>query len=482
MRRLGALGAAVALVSLVIAGCGKNAGTVVGGTNNARVTLTIHDAPPLGITVLSLQFQVKSAILQPGNVSITLPETVELQQLQADTIVLGSTQIPAKTYTSLAVDIENPSMTYINNTGGPITPFQGPTCAVNAVCQFSPVVAQGNTVTFSAAPVFPLNLTANSEVGLELDASIANMVQSDFSLNFFNTNALTLTELPSVIGAAELRKLHHVLGTSSGIGVNSFTLTTPTGMQLSIVADGNTKFDFGAVCPADAFGCVKAGQVLDLDLSLEGNGTLLAKEVDLEADVNMAEISGLIVLLDTNSPPANFQMLVRQASPSASTPLGSVNTVTIGAGTAFTVHNHSFVLPAGLTFTSAANLMVGQEVLADVVISGPPNPPITSTAIALRRSQVTALVSTPPTPGGTTFVLSPLPSLFQTALPTNILSLHVDTTAQTNFENLSPNSIAGVTLGENVSVGGWLFNTGGGVPNTATIAVDAVRGQPIPGP
>jgi hypothetical protein len=480
MRRLGALGATVAFLSLVIAGCGKNSGTVVGGGNKAQVSLTIHDNAPVGITVLSLQFQVKSALLQPGNVSISLPETVELTQLQTDTAFISSVQVPAATYTSLVLDLENPLMTFINNTGGPITPFMGSTCATGAVCTFVPAITQGNTVTFSSAPIFPLALTVAEEVGLELDVDLADLVRSDFSLNFFNTGAMSLTELASVQGAAELRKLHHALGTAGTVGVNTFAFTTVTGIPFSVIVDGNTKFLFGAACPANAFGCVKAGQVLELDLSLEGNGTLLAKEVDFETDVNVEEISGLVVALGAGSPPTSFQMLVRQASPAAATAAGTFDTITIGAGTTFSVDNHSFVLPAGLTFTTAANLLVGQEVLADVTITQVPAAAITTSTIALRRSQVTALVSTAPTPGGTTFVLNPLPSLFQTAAPTNILFLDVDTTAQTTFEFFTPDTISGVTLGGNVSVGGFLFPTGGA--NTATIAADAVRSQPIPGP
>jgi hypothetical protein len=478
MRRLGALGATVAFLSLVIAGCGKNSGAVVGGGNKAQVSLTIHDNAPVGITVLSLQFQVKSALLQPGNVSISLPETVELTQLQTDTAFISSVQVPVNTYTSLVLDIENPSMTFINNTGGPITPFMGSTCATGAVCTFAPAITQGNTVTFNSAPIFPLALTVAEEVGLELDVDLANLVQGNFTLDY--STGFALSQLASVQGAAELRKLHHVLGTAGTVGVNTLAFTSVTGIPFNVTVDGNTKFLFGAACPANAFGCVKAGQVLELDLSLEGNGTLLAKEVDFEADVNVEEISGLVVALGAGSPPTSFQMLVRQASPAAATAAGTFDTITIGAGTTFSVDNHSFVLPAGLTFTTAANLLVGQEVLADVTITQVPAAAITTSTIALRRSQVTALVSTAPTPGGTTFVLNPLPSLFQTAAPTNILFLDVDTTAQTTFEFFTPNTISGVLLGGNVSVGGFLFNTGGA--NTATIAADEVRSQPIPGP
>jgi hypothetical protein len=478
MRRLGALGAAVAFLSLAITGCGKNAGNVVTGGNKAQVSFTIHDNAPVGITVLSLQFQIKSALLQPGNVSISLPETVELTQLQSDTAFISSIQVPVNTYTSLVLDIENPSMTFINNTGGPITPFQGPTCATGAVCTFTPAVTQGNTVTFTSAPIFPLALTVAEEVGLELDVDLANLVQGNFTLDY--STGFALSQLASVQGAAELRKLHHTLGTAGTVGVNSFLFTSATGIPFNVTVDGNTKFLFGAACPANAFGCVKAGQVLELDLSLEGNGTILAKEVDFEADGNVEEISGLVVALGAGSPPTSFQMLVRQASPAAAVLAGTFDTVTIGAGTTFSVDNHSFVLPAGLTFTTAANLLVGQEVLADVTITQVPAAAITTSTIALRRSQITALVSTAPTPGGTTFVLNPLPSLFQTAAPTNILFLDVDTTAQTTFEFFSPDTISGVTQGGNVSVGGFLFPTGGA--NTATIAADAVRSQPIPGP
>jgi len=486
MRRLGTIWTIAILASILcMPGCGKSHGPLVGGNNNAQISLTIHDSPPAGITVLSLQVTIKTAMLQPGNVSISLPETAELTQLQSDTTILSSLQIPSGTYTSLVLDIENPSMTFINNTGGPITPFQGQTCAINAVCQFTPAVTNGNTVAFNTAPVFPLVLAPNEETGLELDFDLADLVQSDFSLNYFNTGALGLTQLASVQGAAELRRVRHVLGTVNSIQANFLSLTTPTAVKLGVTTDGNTKFSFPATCLAGNFSCVKAGQVVEADISLEGNGTLLAKEVDFEADVNVEEISGLVVVLGATTPPTNFQMLVRQASPAALTAspavVGSVVTVTIGTPTIFTVDNHSFTIPAGLTFTSAASLLVGQELLSDVAFTQVPSPAITSSSIALRRSQVTALVFTAPTVGGTSFVLSPLPSLFQTALPTNITSLKVETTAQTNFENLTPDTIAGVTLGENVSVGGFLFNTQP-APGTFTIAVDAVRGQPIPGP
>jgi hypothetical protein len=478
MRRLGTLWAFVALATIcILPGCGKSAGPIIGGTKTAQFSLTIHDSAPSNITVLSLQVQVKSALLQPGAVSVSLPETVDLALLQSDTAILSSLQIPAATYTSLVVDFENPVMTFINNTGGPVTPNNNPTCAAGAVCTITPLSSGGSPFIFGSAPVFPFVVTQNTEVGLELDLDIADLVQSDYSLDF--SNALNIAPLTPVQGAAEIRHVKHVLGTVSALATNAFTLITPTNIKLGITTDGSTIFKFPATCLADNFSCVKVNQVLELDVSLEGNGTILAKEADLEADVNVVEISGLIVSLDTNSPPQSFQMLVRQASPAVSPtlmPVGLVETVSIGSPTTFSVDNHSFVLPAGLSFTSAASLLVGQEVLADVNVILAPSLVIRTSSLALRRSQVTALVSTAPIVGGSSFVLSPLPSIFQTALPTNILQMKVETTNQTTFENLTPDTIAGVLFGNNVSVGGFLFNASG----TATIATDTVRGQPIP--
>jgi hypothetical protein len=478
MRRLGTLWAFVALATIcILPGCGKSAGPIIGGTKTAQFSLTIHDSAPSNITVLSLQVQVKSALLQPGAVSVSLPETVDLALLQSDTAILSSLQIPAATYTSLVVDFENPVMTFINNTGGPVTPNNNPTCAAGAVCTITPISSGGSPFIFGSAPVFPFVVAQNTEVGLELDLDIADLVQSDYSLDF--SNALNIAPLTPVQGAAEIRHVKHVLGTVSALATNAFTLITPTNTKLGITTDGSTIFKFPATCLADNFSCVKVNQVLELDVSLEGNGTILAKEADLEADVNVVEISGLIVSLDTNSPPQSFQMLVRQASPAVSPtlmPVGLVETVSIGSPTTFSVDNHSFVLPAGLSFTSAASLLVGQEVLADVNVILAPSLVIRTSALALRRSQVTAVVLTAPPVGGTSFVLSPLPSIFQTALPTNILQMKVETTTQTTFEDLTPDAITGVSAGHNISVGGFLFNASG----TATIATDSVRGQPIP--
>ncbi|HYM13466.1 MAG TPA: hypothetical protein VEU62_22190, partial [Bryobacterales bacterium] len=164
--------------------------------------------------------------------------------------------------------------------------------------------------------------------------------------------------------------------------------------------------------------------------------------------------------------------------------IGEDTDVAIKAGATFAVDNHLFVLPAGLTFTSASNLLVGQEVLAHItgnVTAGPPAL-FTTDRILLRRSQITGIVGAPPPANGIgAFTIQSLPSYLQFALPKNILSISCDLTTQTQFDQLSPNSSAGIITGNNVSVAGFLFPQPNAVPFVPTLATQKVRGQPLPG-
>jgi hypothetical protein len=166
------------------------------------------------------------------------------------------------------------------------------------------------------------------------------------------------------------------------------------------------------------------------------------------------------------------------------------------------VDSDSFTIPGGLTFASASDLIVGQEV--QVVVTGTvttatgagasttgplgPAPAISFTAssVALEPSQVTGTVATV-NPGALSFTINTFPNFFlppgPAALPPTFapVPITVDTTTQTNFQNLTPPSIAGITVNNVVSVGGWLFST----PTTAaktTIAAKGVLGRPGPIP
>lgn len=83
--------APIALFAVVVAGCssGMSSPQVPSGTNMAQGSLTIHDSPPMGVTVLSFGIEVTGAALQPSDSSlqpvsmISEPDDIELEHLQA---------------------------------------------------------------------------------------------------------------------------------------------------------------------------------------------------------------------------------------------------------------------------------------------------------------------------------------------------------------------------------------------------------------
>ena len=148
-----------------------------GTSQTSAVTLTVTDAPPAGVTVLSFEVTVNSAVLNPGNVQlITNPQRIEVKQLETDSAFLSTMNVPAGTYQSITVNVTNPELTVMNNSGAAIG-----NCANNSVCHLEPAAA-GN-VTFSSAP-FPVVLAGGSPTGFQVDLNVANMISGTLGVDF----------------------------------------------------------------------------------------------------------------------------------------------------------------------------------------------------------------------------------------------------------------------------------------------------------
>jgi hypothetical protein len=441
--------------------------------------MTLTDTPPAGVTVLFFQFSVTGAVLQPGNVSLintSNPIPVELTQLQTQTTFLSSTKVPIGNYTSLSITFANPTLVILNETGGAIG-----TCANGAICQLTPSMSPV-MVSFSNAP-FPITLLQNVPAGFAVDMNLANIIQSDLTINLAASNAVTLAQLPSVSLTSEIQSLEDVLGVVQTTGTNQFTMKTGHGLTLTVNIDTNTVFNFpSATCVANNFSCIVVGQILELDVSLLGNGTFLAKRIDFQDAAASQVAQGTIVSITSAT---QFKMVVHQEVPAitnlAAGNLATVNLQTTTPGTTFQIDAKGFVLPSGLSFASSSDLLLGQEVQVRVVGTPVAGPPITfsTNRVALHRSRFTAQVFAINI-GNASFTVNNLPSLFTSAAPTPIFNIQVLTSASTEFENLTPPSLAGLAAGLNVSVEGLLFNTiiSSGSP---TMVGNKVRGRPISG-
>lgn len=453
MRRMPLLTLLLVLGLALLAACGGGSnrtnislspGTASSGT--APVSLAMRDTPPSGVTVLSFEVTLTSAVLQPGNVSlVTTPIEVEIKRLETETAFLSTVNVPAGTYNSITVTFANPELTILNNSGLAIG-----SCANGTVCELKPPITSA-TVTFSGPP-FPLTITANTPVGLLLDFDLLRSIQNNLSIS--PTIAFSL--LPVVQGTGQLEEIEELVGrvTAKDVANNQFTFDTGLGgPPLTIKVDNNTEFeDFDEIGLANNFASLAVGQIVEVDLHLLPGGMLLAKKVELEENVNEEELEGIIVAI---SGPTQFDIVLLDEVPDiAGVAVGNLVRVNLLPGTEFRIDDEDLPV-SGLRFTSASDLLVGQnvEVKRRSTPSGTP-PGIDVNRVTLETGSFTARVKAKL--NTTDFTLDNLPGLFLTA---GIQQIVVRTSNKTNFDNVS--GAAALNLGDTVSVRGLLFKTAG---------------------
>jgi hypothetical protein len=411
----------------------------------------------------------------------------------------------------MSLTFSNPQLTIFNSSDSSISS----TCAVGKVCQITPTTSGPLTLSFSTAP-FPVTLSASSPLNFKLDIHLDTVIQSDLSLNLSATNGVTVsTAGPPPPGngtnvmAGVIPLIGKLTGTIQTVGTNQFTLQTIEGRSFTFEVNSSTTYSYPtSVCAADAFSCLANGQSVQVTVSLQSDGTLLAAAVNFIQLPTQQTVQGNIIGLSTSG--GNTVMdLVTQMQPAAANaavlPVGGHASVTVpSTGVTYAINSGSFTLPSGLTFASASNLQVGQQVL--VVVSGtvtaatgtsnssspgpvgPPNVLFTASSITLEPSQITGTVAGV-NAGSLSFTLATLPVFLVPPSATaggapNYLSpfiITVQTTAATTFTNFTTNTIAGLAVNDVVSLHGWVFATPSGA-TSVTVAADAVMDRPGPTP
>ncbi len=449
---------------VLLAACGGSTNPMpLGNSNSVPMSLTIGDTPPNGVAVLFFEASITGASLQPSDSKkapvtvMTTPVEVEFGHLQTDTAFLSLANVAPDTYNSLTLTFANPVLTIVNHSGAAIG-----TCANNTVCQLTPSL-NPSSATLSGAP-FPITLDTNSVFGLKLDLNVNSTVQNDLSINPAVTVA-HVTHRDDSDEGQEMENLDEVDGQVTMVGSNQFTLMNArSGQSFTINVDGNTTFeDFDrAGCTANPldFTCVKTGQILDVDLSENGTGTMLAKRVEFEANASQQAIKGTITSVDSST---QFQMVVFREEPDVNgISEGSPVVVTIAPNATFQVGREEMGENGGFdnfgfSFASAADLLVGQDVQirpVTVVSAGGVNT-VATDLVRLWPSQVTGQVGSINSSNGT-FTLTNLSPLFTgAAAPTTTIT--VQTLSEMDLMDFSNGS--SLAVGDTVSVKGLLFNT-----------------------
>jgi hypothetical protein len=458
-----------------LAACGGGSMNTPPTVNGVPMSLTIRDTPPTGVAVLFFEALITGGSLQPSDMSkaavpvLTTPVEVEFGHLQTDTAFLSLTNIPPDTYKSLTLTFGNAVLTIVNHSGAAIG-----TCANNAVCQITP---NFNPSTATLSSPFPITVEADSTFGIKLDFNVNSSLQSDLSVNPM-VSVVKVTQRRREDDQGDMEEADDVDGQVTAIGTNMFTLMNErSGQSFTINVDSNTAFeDFdraGCTASPQNFSCVMMGEIVEVDLSESGMGTMLAKRVKLEEQANQEALKATITALDSTT---QFQAVVFNEEPTLTgVSEGGTVAVTILATTTFEASSEEMgedggFTQTGLMFASAADLLVGQDVQIhpQMVTSAGGVTTITADRIRLRPSQITGQVGTINSDG--TFTLTPLSSLFTGAMP-SVTSIKVIPVFEMEFEDVS--GLNGLATGNTVSVKGLLFNTSG----SPTLLAKAIRKQ-----
>jgi hypothetical protein len=465
MRIFVSLGGITALL-VFLNGCGGGAMSPAidnpGSAQTSAVTLMMTDAPPAGVTVLSFEVTVNGAVLNPGNVQlIAAPEKIEVKNLETESAFLATINAPAGTYQSITVNLSNPELTILNQSGGAIG-----NCANNAVCHLEPAAA-GN-VTFSSAS-FPLMLAANTPAAFQVDVNVESLISNDLTLDFNAGSALILAQLPLPGQPADhLDDMDDLLGTVQNVdaGNKKFTLHSLAG-DLAIQTDANTEFELEG-CAANNFTCLVTGAIVEIDARVMTSGAIIAKKIELQENEVEDELQGTIFKIDDTT---HFEMVVLGELRGASN-VNLGNTIVVSLSNAnFQVDTNGLPVPSALqgAFEAAGDtsqLIPGQQVQVKVssVTPGPPLA-VTTNRVRLRRDQFTANVTG--APAAPNFNVGALPGLFTSA---GISTIQVQTSSATNFQGVA--GVSNLADADRVSLRGLLFANGGNPP---ILIVDKVR-------
>src|ERR1700682_5780811 len=428
---------AIGFLALLLNGCGNSYPSMQPppgpGAQGAAVTLTVKDTPPAGVTVLSLELTVNSAVLNPGNYALVPnPLKIEVKQLETDAAFLSTVNVPPGTYQSITVNLTNPELTILNQSGAAIG-----SCANNSVCELKPT-ATGN-INFSGPP-FPITIQSGAPVGFQVDVNVAKLVTNALSLDFNASGAVSLTQLPLPGRPADhLDDVDDLMGVVQNLDATNktFTFHTANG-DFSIQAGMNTEFEFEN-CAANNFTCLQNGIVIKVDI----------------------EVGGAVFKIDDST---HFEMVVLGE-------LRNVNNVSVGNPVAVTLTNPTFEVksdglsvPSALqgAFTAATDtsqLLPGQvlQIRASAPVTAAPPIALTTNRVRLRKTQLTANVTGAPAPPN--FVVASLPGLFTGA---GIMTIGVQTSSATDFEGVS--GVSGLADQNVVSVRGLLFKDGANPP------------------
>ena len=430
------------------------------GSGNSSVVLAMTDSPPSLVTVLSAKATLTGATLMPGNVTVfSGSTTVELTKLQTDIgYIATATNVPAGTYTSVTLTFANPMLTIENDTTSAIG-----TCAAVSICTMAPTSVLHLSTT---VPLTGFSTVAGAGAGLLVDVSLDNLLDAALAADF--QAGTTVTAFTPAGSGAPPVGAEDVVGQVSSISMssNTFTLQNATASYSLKVDGASTFFQFpSTACMTAGFACLQNNQILSVDIGIQADGSLLARNIVFEESDNTdIEVEGII----TNTNAASQEFGIVTLAESAAVPnlnIGDQATVqySVSPPTLFDldfIHADSVPVGTSNSFSMPTDLTVGQQVSIRRNAAGSSgmagNVVIKADRVRLRSTRLTASVLSN---GSSTISLSGIPSIFSGHGVTTIQALTPQATicSANNIVKICSN----IPLHVSASARGPLFNSGG---------------------
>ena len=449
---------ALLIFCAALVGCrgSDSLGSGTPSSGSSSVVLAVTDTPPTNVSILSAEVALTGATLNPGNVSLfSGSKTIELTRLQTDIAYLATAvNISSGNYTSLSLTFANPMLTIENDTSSVIG-----TCAVGSICAIAPTTV-ANLSTSIALTSF--SLAANSTAGLLVDVNLNNLLSATMGADF--KAGTTVSAFTPAGAGAPLVGAEDVVGQITALDATNktFSIQNVTG-TFALTADStSTFFQFpSSLCTTMTVACLRAGQIVSVDMAIKSDGSLVARNVVYEdGDSSDAEIEGIIT--GTNAGSQQFSIVALTIS-AAGTGLNIGDQATVHYSVApqtpfdidFAHADNLQVSTAGFLFAAPVDLSVGQQVSIrrNSTSSGTS---INADRVRLRSTRVTANVQSV---GAPNFFLSSVPSLFSGH---GITLIQAQTFTSTIFtENGGAIVFSQIPVSGMVSARGPMFNVSG---------------------
>lgn len=453
-RFLGLAATFVATAGLIL-GCSGNVSSVsTTGIAGAAVDVPvmITDAPSDQLVAFTLTLNSIVLTNSAGKtVSIlSTPTTIEVCHLNGVQEALITASIPQDTYVSAAFTFASPQITYINSTGTAVS--------------VTPTLSTTSYTTTFSAPIAISNSSTSLLVDLLASQSVTISGTTVTVSPVFSVKPIAASAtLPAPGHNGTGMEQHGAVVSASG---TTLVIQPPSGSNVTFTTNSSTIYQ-----GVSSLTGLTAGQLVEVDFSLQTGGVLLATRVELEPQPPTGQpqnlLSGPVTAVTTAS--NSFKMALMQGLGAAVSPTaaGSIYTVNYTSSTVFAAAPQ-FAALTGLPFTptfTAATLKAGQAV--GVTASSISGTTATATNVFLLPQTLSGTVSAITTTGSWKVYTLTLTSGSAFATLSGATSVTVYTSSAT-----TPMAASAIAVGNTVRFNGLVFNNGGSFAMVAGCSPD----------